>query len=137
MRPIDFPETNTIIAENQPPYIPLPALYIPDNMGTVLTCFELAPDELEEVLRTKKIWVTMLTFRQPFQPFMMSTEKPVLDGVVPEDLQAAFQFDDTKVSDAAKPPIESGFDDPSLKDLYKVVRVDNFDSESQIGRAHV
>lgn len=35
MRPIDFPETNTIIAENQPPYIPLPALYLPDNMGTV------------------------------------------------------------------------------------------------------
>lgn len=76
-QPIRFPGVNVVIAENQTPYIPLPAMFMGDNMGTVLTCWEFTEEEMEEFMRTRKLWISHWTFNQPFQPLCPSTDQPV------------------------------------------------------------
>jgi hypothetical protein len=78
MRPVQFPESNVVIAENQEPYIPLPALACGDNMGTLLMCWELDAEELDVLTRTGKLWVTCLSFNQPLQPLHLSVDKPII-----------------------------------------------------------
>lgn len=110
MRPIDFPESNIIFGKDQPPYAPLPALFIPGERGVLLSCFDLSEDEIAELINTKKLWVTVLTFGQPLQPLMVSVEKPELADVIPEDRQPTFNFDSEEASKAAKPterPVET------------------------------
>jgi len=80
MNPVNFPEANVIIAKDQPPYKPLPALYCGDDMGTMVTCWQLGEDEIEELKRTRLLWVTILTFKQLIQPLCLSPEKPILDN---------------------------------------------------------
>lgn len=77
MTPIAFSGSNVVIAENQDPYIPLPAQCMGDKLGTVLTCWELSESELAQIQNTGKLWITFLTFNQPFQPICPSTEEPV------------------------------------------------------------
>ncbi len=76
MTPTDFPERNLIIAEHQPEYIPIPAHVSRD--GTATFCWELSDEELEILLKTKKLWHQVLTFNSPLQPQMLMVEKPVL-----------------------------------------------------------
>lgn len=78
-QPTDFPGATITIAKDQPPYLPLPARHYGDDMGTLLTCWQLTEEELAEVLKTGKLWVTMLTFNQPIQPIAISVERPVDD----------------------------------------------------------
>lgn len=75
MNPIKFPGQNIVFAENQPEYLPLPALKMPD--GEVITCWEISPDELEEINRSKRIYLSQLTFNKPLQPVMLMAS---LDG---------------------------------------------------------
>ena len=53
MKPIEFPEQTTVWAENQPPYLPLPAYTI---------------------LFTGRLWLRQLNFGKPLQP-----QKPFLE----------------------------------------------------------
>jgi hypothetical protein len=86
MKAIDFPGANRKIAENQPQYDMLPAWVgeVPVDLGNGQTgacvaltcCFELTPEELAEVVKTGRIWHTVLTFGQPLQPQSMSLQKP-------------------------------------------------------------
>lgn len=76
MQPIDFPERNLIIAENQPEYIPIPANLARDGVATF--CWELSDEELKVLAETKKLWHQVLTFNRPLQPQMLMVEKPVL-----------------------------------------------------------
>ena len=39
-------------------------------------CFRLSPAELEEIARTKTLWVQQLTFGRRFQPIALSTHRP-------------------------------------------------------------
>lgn len=75
MNPIKFPGQNIVFAENQPEYLPLPALKMPD--GEVITCWEVSSDELEEINRSKRIYLSQLTFNKPLQPVMLMAS---LDG---------------------------------------------------------
>ena len=54
MKPVEFPEQNIIIAENQADYINLPALVIPDEYHHVISCWELSDEEIERIKETKK-----------------------------------------------------------------------------------
>lgn len=72
MKPIEFEEQNVVYGENQPEYIPLPALKFED--GTVITCWKLSWKEAFRVLFTRKIWHSMLTFNNPLQPTCISTD---------------------------------------------------------------
>lgn len=68
MNPVKFPGHNVVFAEDQPEYQPLPALLMPD--GEVITCWQLDAEELEEITRTGKIYLSQLTFNTPLQPIL-------------------------------------------------------------------
>lgn len=72
MEPIEFEGCNVIYAKDQPEYIPLPAKKT-DN-GHVTTCWKLSADELAQIQETGVIWLHMLTFNQPLQAVLLSTE---------------------------------------------------------------
>ena len=75
MKLIDFPQRTIIIAENQPEYLPLPAHI--DKQGTVTCCWELSDDEIAEIIKTRKIWHQILTFKNALQPQLLLTECPL------------------------------------------------------------
>lgn len=79
---IPFTGSNIVIAENQAPYLPLPARVFGDNMGTILCCWEFSEEELEQLMREKKLWSSHWSFNMPFQPMMLSVDMPVVE--IPE-----------------------------------------------------
>jgi hypothetical protein len=76
MKPIVFKEANTVFAEHQPEYQPLPAYRGVDMSGSVTSCWRLSFWERLRVLFKGDLWITMLTFHSPLQPLRPSVEKP-------------------------------------------------------------
>ena len=76
MIPVQFPEANAALAMSQDEYEPLPILRVGDKSGQVIFCMRLSPIELEEIARSKTLWICQLTFGQPFQPIALSTQRP-------------------------------------------------------------
>jgi len=74
MKLIEFHEQTAIIAKNQPEYLPLPANISPE--GIVTCCWELSDDDVAQIIKTRKIWHQILTFKKPLQPQLLLTEKP-------------------------------------------------------------
>lgn len=72
MKPIEFNGQNVVYGENQPEYLPLPALKLPD--GQVITCWELSDEEIEVIVKNKKMYLSQLTFNHPLQPILPVTE---------------------------------------------------------------
>ena len=72
MEPIKFKGVNAIYGKNQSEYLPLPAKKRPN--GEVITCWRLSPEELKQIQMTGVIWCSILTFNQPLQPILLSTE---------------------------------------------------------------
>lgn len=80
MKPIEFKQQNVIIAKNQPQYEPVPAHYVEgDSSGTVIFCWQLTNDEKRQIMETGVIWHSTMTFGQPFQPQLLSTECPFIE----------------------------------------------------------
>jgi len=73
MKPVKFAECNTIYAEHQEEYQPLPACRFRD--GSLVTCWHLSLAERLRLLFSGKLWLNVLTFNQPLQPLFMTTEK--------------------------------------------------------------
>jgi hypothetical protein len=77
MKLIQFPEQTTIIAKDQPEYLPLPAhRFANDSQGRIAFCWSLSFKERIAVLFTGKLWHQVLTFNMPLQPQLMTVEKP-------------------------------------------------------------
>lgn len=76
MKPVEFSEQNIIIAKDQPEYIPLPALMHNDDYGHVTSCWQMSWRERLKFLLTGRVYVTLLTFRGPLQPQIVSLEIP-------------------------------------------------------------
>jgi len=82
MKPVRFEEVNAVIGEKQPEYEPLPAL-IKDyevegqvlERAQVVTCWDLTDEEIADIVKNKKIWLSTLTFGYPFQPVCLTTKK--------------------------------------------------------------
>lgn len=72
MTPKEFPEQNVIFAKDQPEYNPLPAFK--DEKGNVVTCWDLSDEEIERLIQTKTIYLTVKTFNNPLQPVFITTE---------------------------------------------------------------
>lgn len=73
MKPIKFKHQNCTYAEDQPQYLPLPALRLDDTEEKeVITCWKLSFREKVNVLVTGKIWLGFLTFGKPLQPIKCS-----------------------------------------------------------------
>jgi hypothetical protein len=77
MTPTNFEGQNVVYAEDQPEYLPLPALQLGDEHGSVITCWEMTDEELQEVIKNKKIYLSVMTFNQPLQPVSVQAS---LDG---------------------------------------------------------
>lgn len=62
MIPIDFKGRNVIFAEDQPQYLPLPALALPDPEGEVITCWSFSDEEWEVISKNRYIFLSQLRF---------------------------------------------------------------------------
>lgn len=74
MKPIKFDYRNCVYAEDQPEYLPLPAHKMDD--GTVISCWKLTDEEIQELIKTKKLYISQLTFNEPLQPILPQVESP-------------------------------------------------------------
>lgn len=59
---------------NQPEYRPLPTRAEMDSQGTVLTKWELTPEECEALAAGAKLGLRLLTFDEPLQPIYLFVE---------------------------------------------------------------
>lgn len=76
MKLTHFPEQNLVVAENQPPYTPMPAYYMGTREGHIVCCWKLSFRERLSVLLSGRVWHQILTFNQPLQPQLLSISKP-------------------------------------------------------------
>ena len=65
MKPIQFPEQTMVWAENQPPYLPLPA-YTDDR--ETISLWALTWRERIRALFTGRLWLRQLNFGAALQP---------------------------------------------------------------------
>jgi len=100
MNSIDFPKANIQLAKDQPQYRTL-FIHVDksgrDPEGNVTCCFELSEEEVQEIVRTKKLWFTQVTFNRGFSPIRMSTTTPF----TPEESEA-----ETVPADENRTPVE-------------------------------
>lgn len=86
--------TEVVYAANQPQYRPLPALRFLD--GTILTRWELAEEEKQQVLEQGYIYLAVNTFNQPLQPVMIMVTVPDMSKAeyveMPEGTQGFSEF---------------------------------------------
>lgn len=80
MKILDFPGRNIVYAEDQPEYLPLPALRLGNAEGEIICCWGLTWRERLRLLLTGRIWHSVFTFHQPLQPQLLTIEKP--DAIV-------------------------------------------------------
>lgn len=78
MIPIEFEGSNVVIGKDQPEYHPLPAKL--DKDGTVTTCWELSPEERQEIFTTGKLYLRQLTFNKNLQPICLSVVPFEVEG---------------------------------------------------------
>lgn len=76
MIPVSFPQENAVLGYGQDEYQPLPVHLTSSPDGRMTMCFRLSPAEIEEIVRTKTLWVMQLTFGHSFQPIACSTQRP-------------------------------------------------------------
>jgi hypothetical protein len=82
MKIYKFKEVNVTYAENQKPYLPLPALK--DVTGQVISCWKMNIWERIRSLFVGKIWIAVQTFNMPLQPQFVTVCKKDL---IPESSQ--------------------------------------------------
>jgi hypothetical protein len=75
MKPILFPEQNTVFAKDQPQYQPLPAFRDSGPEGYVVTCWKLSWRDRLRIVFAGKLWLKMMTYQKPLQPVYLTTVK--------------------------------------------------------------
>ena len=75
MKVVKFEGCNTVYAENQPEYLPLPAHR--SSEGIVTSCWQLSLWERMKVFFTGQIFLQISTFNKSLQPLKMSIENPL------------------------------------------------------------
>lgn len=86
MTSIDFPEANLALAKDQPQYQTLFTAMSGEPEFHMTVCLQLTDEEVDEIVRTRKIWHTQSTFGKGFSPIRMSTTNPFVSPVI-TDLQ--------------------------------------------------
>jgi len=82
MKPIEFPEQNTVVAEDQPEYLDLPGLRHHNVEGELITCWSLSWRERFKVLFSGCVWLNMWTFNKPVTPVRLSVDKADMNLLV-------------------------------------------------------
>ncbi len=77
MKPTKFKEQNCVFAENQPPYLPLPAHKAKDQDGyiVVVSCWNGTLLERLKFLLKGKLYLALTTFDKPIQPAFITMDK--------------------------------------------------------------
>lgn len=90
---IEFPEQNTIIAKDQPQYLPIPAYKTDNANGQVIFKVKLKPEELQKLWNETngEFFISLLTFNQPMQPINIMINSPFvtlykIEDTTPENL---------------------------------------------------
>lgn len=79
MTPVQFAGANAVLGADQEEYEPLPVHRGKPPEYRVTFCTRLSDAEIDEIVRTRTLWLQQLTFGNPFQPVGLSTQKP--DGL--------------------------------------------------------
>jgi len=66
----------TVIAKDQPEYLPLPGVRLLNPEGDLITRWELSDAEIEKLVESRSIYLTMMTFNRPVTPVMLSVDPP-------------------------------------------------------------
>lgn len=74
MKPIKFPGHNRVLGEGQPQYSPLPIIALDDPEGTVISCWQLTPDEILRIRKTGRLYIQCWTFNDSLQPILPMVE---------------------------------------------------------------
>ncbi len=75
MKGIEFDQQNVVFAKDQPEYNSLPA-HVNQEAGTSTFCFELDDEEVQQVQKDGKIYLTIFNQNQPLQPIGGSVLNP-------------------------------------------------------------
>ncbi|MCB0713420.1 MAG: hypothetical protein KDD67_13915 [Ignavibacteriae bacterium] len=76
MRPIEFPEQNSVFAKDQQGYMPLPVYYDKEGeRGGIVSLWALSIRERLKVLITGRMYLLVITFHEPLQPVKMATRR--------------------------------------------------------------
>jgi hypothetical protein len=69
----------TVLAKDQPEYIPLPVAHIQysDGARSMISCYRLTLRERLTLLFNGKVWWEQLTFGQPLQPQKLYLHEPL------------------------------------------------------------
>ncbi len=73
MEPIKFPQANMTYAEDQEPFLPLPAYR---NEQETISCWKLSPEEIATVSETGILWLRQMNFGAALQAQSPSVEHP-------------------------------------------------------------
>ena len=76
MIPVQFDEANAVLAREQGEYEPMAVHIFSGSEGRIACCFRLSDAEIEEIARTRTLWVQQLTFCRRFQTIALSTQRP-------------------------------------------------------------
>lgn len=76
MTPVRFPEANVVLAMDQEQYEPIAVYLAPGDEGIMTACFRLSEAEIAEMVMTRTLWVSVMTFRRGFPPIALSSQKP-------------------------------------------------------------
>lgn len=71
---VDFPGRNIIVGKDQPEYLPLYGLVIPNEYVEIITCFEMSEEEFQEFAKTRRLYLSQWTFGNKYQPM-----RPMID----------------------------------------------------------
>ena len=74
----DLPEV--IFAKNQPPYLPLPAVQVGDEAGTIITRWRMTWRERIAAAWRGDVYLSIMTFGRPLQPVLVSIDSPLCDS---------------------------------------------------------
>ena len=73
MKPVQFPGANKVWAEDQPPYLPLPAY---TDHKAIISCWRLTWQERLKLLWSGRLWLHQWNFSQKLQPIAPSVDCP-------------------------------------------------------------
>lgn len=84
MKSVEFPQVNTRLGADQPEYEMLYAHLTDGGEGFVVK-FELNDDEVENVIKYRALWYHQKTFRKPFHPMYIATDKDLFSEELVND----------------------------------------------------
>ena len=75
MKAIEFPQQTTVLAKDQPQYTTLPVHVNESEYIEATAIFELTDEEIEVILKTKRIFFSQCTFGGGFKPVLLTVYK--------------------------------------------------------------